>query len=400
MIVEDSSTFWIGLDDTDEREYGCTTYDFNHLLLTLQDSGFSVISSRLVRLWPFAPQRTRGNAALSASIRCTDSSLLEDALNEWFLSKYGGLESWDSKHSAQPTLLLTNNQLPEDMYWETVRNHVELDERIDALSIIEHRMWHTEAGCMGLIGASAAIAWKGTRDWTWECTAWRQKTGPRDVAAKFVEEMASKFPGTILNRDPTAKRSLIAPRTPCPVLYGIRGEEEEDVLQAHFYLQKLPVEKSISHRAYRTNQATDDHLQSAVKSVVERTVIRQGGHVEIYAEEKMICFSQGGPVNQLAQSLVAGDEIEWCGIADEEGTFHIEKLRLISGRRNQKRPRCGCGTRYKSKGKNQRLKCPKCGSTAENEWEMESIESAWLEPPISSMRHLSKPLGRIGKSED
>ena len=35
MNVEDSSTFWIGLDDTDEREHGCTTYDFNDLLNTL-----------------------------------------------------------------------------------------------------------------------------------------------------------------------------------------------------------------------------------------------------------------------------------------------------------------------------------------------------------------------------
>ena len=38
MNVEAPSTFWIGLDDTDEREHGCTTYDFNDLLNTLMKS--------------------------------------------------------------------------------------------------------------------------------------------------------------------------------------------------------------------------------------------------------------------------------------------------------------------------------------------------------------------------
>ena len=65
MNVEAPSTFWIGLDDTDEREHGCTTYDFNDLLNTLTKSDIQIGDARLVRLWPFAPQRTRGNAALS-----------------------------------------------------------------------------------------------------------------------------------------------------------------------------------------------------------------------------------------------------------------------------------------------------------------------------------------------
>ena len=399
MIVEDSSTFWIGLDDTDEREHGCTTHDFNDLLNTLVNMGIKIEDPRLVRLWPFAPQRTRGNAALSARVKCDDFGQLESILQHWFQSKYDHVQQTDYDHSAQPTLLVTPNQLPESMYWETVRDHVQLQVRHNELSKFEHRLWHTKAGLMGLIGATAAIAWRGNEDWTWECTAWRLGKGPRDVPLHCVEEMASKFPGTFLNRDPNAKRSMIAPRTPCPVLYGIRGETKTDVVDAHHYLQSLPVEKSASYRAFRSNQATDDHLEYRHTSTVDEINIMKGGHVEILAEQKILSFSPGGSVNRLAQSLEKGDVIEWYGLPDSSGTFHLEKLKLVQGQRNHKRPKCKCGSRFKSKGENQPLKCPDCGLTTEKTWESHSIQSNWAEPPVSTRRHLSKPLSRIGKSE-
>ena len=399
MIVEDSSTFWIGLDDTDEREYGCTTFDFNDLLGTLSDSGCQINDARLVRLWPFAAQRTRGNAALAASVIFHDQTRLEEILDNWFESKYSTIESSNAQHSAQPTLLLTKGQIAEEIYWDTVQGHVDLNARMSSLSTIEHRLWHSDAGCMGLIGSSAAIAWRGTHDWTWECTAWRQMDGERFVPMQSVVEMAERFPATILNRDPNAKRSLISPRTPCPVLYGIRGEEMAVVLAAHEFLQNYPVEQSISHRVFRTNQATDDHLKGSHVSTVESVRIMKGGHVEVDVGEILLSFAKGGPVNRLAQSLQPGDKIEWYGLTDGHGVYHLEKLRIVSGTRNGKRPKCPCGFRYKSKGLNQKLKCPKCKLTTENRWDTEVTETDWLEPPISSRRHLSKPLGRIGKSE-
>ncbi|MDG1533283.1 MAG: hypothetical protein P8Q35_02410, partial [Candidatus Thalassarchaeaceae archaeon] len=58
----------IGLDDTDHTEYACTTEHFDRLLQVLLENipSFEIIERRLVRLWPFAPERTRGNAALGA----------------------------------------------------------------------------------------------------------------------------------------------------------------------------------------------------------------------------------------------------------------------------------------------------------------------------------------------
>ena len=71
-------TVIIGLDDTDHPTSGCTTDCFDDLLNRLSSSEheFTVVSRRLVRLWPFAPRRTRGNGALSAVIELNSNSHL------------------------------------------------------------------------------------------------------------------------------------------------------------------------------------------------------------------------------------------------------------------------------------------------------------------------------------
>lgn len=72
------SVIRIGLDDTDHIDYACTTEHFHRLLSQMVESidGFQITERRLVRLWPFAPERTRGNAALSA-ICTVDSNTLD-----------------------------------------------------------------------------------------------------------------------------------------------------------------------------------------------------------------------------------------------------------------------------------------------------------------------------------
>ena len=399
MIVGVSPTFWIGLDDTDEREFGCTTHDFNDLLLHIHSRGFTIKDPRLVRLWPFAPRRTRGNAALAASISANNSQDLESCLDDWFEKRFQKITIGEEKHSAQPVLMMTAERPPESIYWDTVTKFVDLHVRQLELESSPHRIWSTDAGQGGLIGASAAISWRGLDDYTWECTAWRVGMGPRHVPPAVVQQMSIKYPSTFLNRDPNAGKTLIAPKTPCPVLYGIRGESKNGVLEAHKFLQKSGVETSVSHRAHRSNQATDDHLDGAKSGIVKQINVMQGGHVEIHTHQKLLSFAEGGPVNKLSQTLQLDDEIEWFGLTDGEGSTHIEKLRLIRGKRNRMRPNCICGNRYKSQGNDQPLRCPKCGSNHENIWTYDIIESEWKEPPASHRRHLSKPLTRRGKSE-
>lgn len=399
MIVGDSPTYWIGLDDTDEREFGCTTHDFNDLLNHLTSNGYTIEDPRLVRLWPFAPRRTRGNAALAASISTRDRSSLVECLDDWFTTRFSSLQPGIDTHSAQPVLILSSKKLPESIYWNTVRKYVELEDRVSELVSYPHHIWSTPAGMGGLIGASAAIAWQGENDFTWECTAWRNGTGQRQIPVNLVKEMSQQFPSTFLNRDPTAGRSLIAPRTPCPVLYGIRGESKQDVLDAHIYLQKNGAEVSVDHRVHRSNQATDDHLQDSVIGMVKNICVMQGGHVEIDTGQKLLAFSQGGDINKLSQELIEGDKIQWLGLEHNDGSFHLERIRLVDGQRNRARPICSCGRRYKSQGKNQSLKCPNCGSKHADFWCTDNVDSDWKEPPASHRRHLAKPLSRMGKSE-
>ncbi len=399
MIVGQPPTFWIGLDDTDEREYGCTTYDFDSLIRHLKDAGFDVIDPRLVRLWPFAPTRTRGNAALAASIMTEDQENLFSTLDEWFTTRFENHTGGEQPHSAQPVLLLTESKLPESIYWDTVRSFVDLDERVNELADYTHHIWSTPAGISGLIGASAAIAWKGLHDWTWECTAWRISNGLRMVPEEIVESMSKLYPSTFMNRDPNAGRSLIAPRTPCPVLYGIRGENKQGVLDAHAYLQKHGAEISSGHRAHRSNQATGDHLVTSEVGIIQQINVMNGGHVEIDVGKILLGFAAGGDLNKLAHNLIIGDEIEWWGLNAPDESIHLERLRLVRGERNRLRPMCNCGSRYKSQGKGQLLKCPNCGLQHVDEWSFEIEISEWVEPPTKNRRHLSKPLSRRGKSE-
>lgn len=58
---------WLGLDDTDTLSEGCTTFSL-HLLISKLPEHVDVGEVRLVRLWPFARQRTRGNAAVAVEL--------------------------------------------------------------------------------------------------------------------------------------------------------------------------------------------------------------------------------------------------------------------------------------------------------------------------------------------
>ena len=60
---------WIGVDDTDGPNGGCTTHVLTELIRVAADRGFDVLGEpRLVRLNPNVPWKTRGNAALSVRV--------------------------------------------------------------------------------------------------------------------------------------------------------------------------------------------------------------------------------------------------------------------------------------------------------------------------------------------
>jgi tRNA(Ile2)-agmatinylcytidine synthase len=405
---------WIGLDDTDSVEHGCTTWDFHLLLTHIEEGGFAVVGyPSLVRLWPFAPERTRGNAALCAEIDVTESNSEKflTLLDNWYSGLYSdSATKADAIVNCCPTLIFTPEKFNERWYWDAVRNYVNPDQREQAISEIENcQMWHGYSN-RGLVGASSAIAWRGEDDWTWEATAWRQadKIGtPRLVGTESVAEMSEKFPKTILNRDPNAGDSLIAPRTPCPVLYGIRAEESDVAEQAHLWLQQCEdVEQSFAMRVHRSNQATDDHISDSCSGMVISEVTEvQGGHASISVFDGSVrvtltAFKQGGDVNRLLKSLKSGDKVEWRGLQSPNQEIHLESMILTAAvPRKLSRPECECGGRLSRKGIGQPLQCNQCGSQLNSIWigQAANLSGTWLQPKCANRRHLAKPLNREAK---
>ena len=95
--------------------------------------------------------------------------------------------------------------------------------------------------------------------------------------------MEEEHPLTFVNRDPTAGRGLIAPRTPCPVLYGIRGGTSECVEEAHHWMQtRSDVEKSVRWGVHRTHTLTEEHLGVVTfGTVISRQAAVKGAHYSI-----------------------------------------------------------------------------------------------------------------------
>ena len=404
--------YYIGLDDTDHIEMGCTTIQINNFLNFIKKNlVIKVKELRLVRLWPFASRRTRGNAALSSIIVISksDNELFLKLSKEWFNDLLFEVSQHPSADiSASPALIISQSRLPVDIYYDTVTGHVDIDKRIKEIVKFDCTIFSSDDK-FGLIGASAAIAWTPNDSSTWELISWRDDSmigKPRILDVSKINNLDSIHPNTFMNRDPTKNKGLIAPRTPCPVLYGIRGNSPIDVEKAHIWLQSdLKYEQCIDFKIFRTNQLSDDHVTPSWGTVTCKPTTVQGAHsfISVYSEKKnltLVAFQEGGPVNALLRHLMPGDIVCWTGLCSPiDNSIHLEKLLLSdSVPRISHRPIC-CSKSMKSTGNNHILKCIKCGKKSNKYWiskksiifDFKNI-NGWTEPSPSNRRHLSMPL--------
>ena len=144
-------------------------------------------------------------------------------------------------------------------------------------------------------------------------------------------------------------------------------------------------------RIFATNQATGDHIETTQKLIVETKEMLQGGHVIL--NNNCLAFNESGDVNKIAQWLEIGDEIEFMGLK-HEGDYHLEAIKVTSST-TAKRPICECGTRMKSMGKEQGVRCPKCKKRSDVKWTNEDRIPplhGWVQPPADKRRHLAKSL--------
>ena len=187
--------------------------------------------------------------------------------------------------NTNPGLVIATQRLPIELYWFAVRSVVDLDgikKRLNKLGV-KYRGFKKGRG---IIGASAAISWAShvnanstinqtinTRqlDYTYELITYRTPSNwgtPRKISKETVIELDVKFPSTFNNYDHETGHIAITPNSPCPVLFGVRGESADELLEALRFLahESEPVDKWL---IFQTNQGTDDHLISTKISNIQ-----------------------------------------------------------------------------------------------------------------------------------
>ena len=389
---------WIGLDDTDHLDGGCTTKNFDSLLIALEQN-YTLKQPRLVRLWPFAKQRTRGNAALAVEINCNNHDQLIKILDEWWRSHILPLKgkiseskiSTRKQFPADPGMAYFIEKPNEEFYYSAVSREVSISDAPKA-----DYSW----GGNGIIGATAAVCWP-MKNHTYEAISWRSahnvgKQIPRVIDVELAKSLDEEY-DTFMSRDPRSDNLMIAPRGDCPVLFGLRAKLEQNVANACEVLLKSPkTEQTSGYRVFVTNQATDDHLGDDKQSVVKSLTVKSRGTVVIETDSgNLIAFAESGDLKNLAQWLQVGDLIQFNGLLANDNTVHLERLRVVESVPTLTRPSCQkCERKMKSMGRGQGLKCPSCGSKCEDKWiEIPRIPpfNNWVQPPLDSMRHLAKP---------
>lgn len=392
---------WLGIDDTDHINGGCTTHTLYQLISNLPPQ-FPHQNPRLVRLWPYAAQRTRGNAAVAIEI-ITDGNeeeliqFLEDWWNDKILPLKDNIStSKDYQRKQYPTdpgMVWFNRQPKAEFYWSAVTKEVTKQQAPKA-----DFSW----GGHGIIGASAAVIWPGLNH-TFEAISWRTSeaiTGRKkreiDMSALAVVD---NDPETFMSRDVRSNNILIAPRGNCPVLFGLRAKTMAAAEKnCQLLLDAVNTEQAEGYIVFQTNQATDDHLADNKTDIVTNTSILKRGTVVIETKDngKLLAFAESGEIKLLSQWLEKGDKIEFNGLKSPDGSIHLEKMRVLIAAPKRKRPLCqDCQVTMKSMGKNQPVRCPKCRRTSQTLWlEIERLPPSkdWLQPPIDARRHLSRPL--------
>ena len=391
---------WLGLDDTDSLKGGCTTAVFFDLLQHLPEKVI-VGTPRLVRLWPFARRRTRGNAALAVELNTPDVDILLAHLDAWWVEHVAPLKGTQQEsvissrpqHPASPGMVWFNEQPSPAVYFQGVRGELLLEDLPEPT-----RCW----GDHGRIGATAAVAWPGERC-TWEAIAWRSEnhsSTPRSVDEVALSEVDS-WPEVVFSRDPRRGTSLVAPRGSSPVLFGVRATSAKAARKACSIIANGPKTEPIrASMVFKTNQASGDHLGEALELIVASVEVDQSRkHAKVHTNgPDVLAFFEGGPVNSLARWLRGGDVFRVRGLLDHDGNLHAEQMKVQTWLpRKHERPLCPhCSKRLKSMGRGQGLRCSACKyRMKEDAWvavECSPPWSSWVEPEVGARRHLARPL--------
>jgi len=425
---------WIGVDDTDSLRGMCTTFLAAELVRDLTRDFDLVGYPRLVRLNPNIPWKTRGNAAVCLRIgsgRGEPMTVGElggrpiqtfprgrcDEPPARVLGRVSRLvERWSriDDETTNPGFTISPTPARAWLYWRAVRRIVTMDEAVAAASTSAIVRGYKNG--RGIIGALAATSWR-PRDRTYEVLCYRKESSwgtRREIVPESVKEMDIRFPSTFNSYDYDNERVVIAPHSPCPILFGIRGDEPGVLPEA---MRSIRGERPAGWLLFETNQGTDDHVVPQpvmeprqtirVEGRVERFPrILRGGHVVVsLSGVDVTAYEPSKQFRSVVAALWPGDRIGVIGaIRDEPRTLNLEKLQVLDVVRRVVKianPTCNaCGCRAKSMGRMGLFRCPKCREkfprfAASFRTIDSGLRRGWYEPPVGSRRHLSKPLKRF-----
>ena len=412
---------WIGLDDTDSKKGGCTTYIGALLIRRLKRLGLRLAGfPRLIRLNPNCPFKTRGNAAIALKLRGEYSPKVEELVAE-VIEEYAEL----GEEGTEPAAVFLEGEPPEELkrfYWRAVWEIVPLEDAFKLAERIGAKSLYYKDG-RGVVGALAAIGADLKAGKTYELIAHRRRDywgTIRHIDPRSVFEMdRATRPYTFDNVDYEAGEIRIAPHTPCPVLLGIRGVDPE-VLRRAFRMLRIgePVEMVT---IFETNQGTDVHLRPAriaqlrdgmsaivTGKVLEKPRFEVGGHVffklgDGTGELTCAAYEPTKGFRNMVAKLLPGDEVTVYGavkLKPQGLTLNLEKIhvrRLVEAV-VKRPPRCPrCGRRMESAGAGKGYRCRKCkvrlGPEAVEIIKLpREVATGFYEVPPSARRHLAKPL--------
>lgn len=324
--------------------------------------------------------------------------------------------------NTNPGFSVLKRQPDFEVYKKAVTQVVLLDEITSLLDKLDADFEGYKNG-RGLIGATSAVAWSSDLDKTYELISYRQKkrwNTKRDVDAESVKTMDKSCRTTFDNYDYQNKHNRVVPNSPCPILYGIRGDDVEELMQAVSIVRSEPVD---SWLIFETNQGSDDHLQKKniedirlyQSVIVEGAVIHNpytldGGHVIFTIKDSTgtidcAAYEPTKEFRDIIRELSIGDVVEvYGGLRENPLTVNIEKINIqylkdvVEKIENPICPKCG--KHMKSKGKDQGFKCKICGIKSDKpklRQRQRMIRTGFYEVPVCARRHLSKPLKRVSK---
>ena len=421
-------TLHVAFDDTDSREGRCTTHLAFKIVEHLKKKQDTQLADYplLIRLNPNIPWKTRGNGAVCLRLKVQTVDRVIDYIRQ-AVEEDSAIGS-----GANPAIaFLESDYVPTKLqeFSALVMCDIMSKQMSEKVAKAAGVQYFTFGNGQGLVGSLGAMGCLLEGDHTFELIAYRKQKNwgrPRVIDKQSVIKFSiDTYPHTFNNYDLNQRRVLIAPHSPDPVFFGIRGESPDIVELALSALHSG--EEIEGWTVFRSNQGTNMHLQNEIRiasvkaytagyircKVSSKPYVIEGGHViftvkQNSAEMPAAVYEPTGLAN-IAAKLEDGDVIE-IGVGVRKGTtkhpkiLNIEYLRVLELAPVYEilNPLCKmCGKRMKSEGKNKGYQCDRCKHKDYNIKKIlvpqeRRIKTGLYIPTPKAHRHLTKPLQRYG----